>query len=82
MIVRKSVKHHVSMGNFEWIEFGGEVEISSDEFPQAKTLRALEKIADDFLEESVAADIEEALLNTAEDKSYIHLYKNDEAETK
>lgn len=82
MIVRKSVKHHVSMGNFEWVEFGGEVEISSDEFPQAKNLRALEKIADDFLEQSIAADLEEARLNTDEDKSYVHIYKNDEAETK
>lgn len=78
MIVRKSVMHHVSMGNFEWVEFGGEVEVSTEEFPKARTLADLEKIADDFLEKSIAVDIEEARMNTAEDKSYIHLYMNDE----
>ena len=58
MRITKSRKFHVSMGNFEWTEFGAEADISSD----------------DFLDRAIAADVEEARVNTDEPKSFIHLY--------
>jgi hypothetical protein len=70
------------MGNFEWVEFGAEITIDNEvDFPGAK-LPALEDHALDYLDQALAADIEEARLNTAEEQSFIHLYKNDEQETK
>jgi hypothetical protein len=65
------------MGNFEWVEFSASVEIDDDDFPKAKTLADLDKIAVDYLHDALAADIEESRLNTAEDKSYIHLYQQE-----
>jgi hypothetical protein len=73
----RSAKHHVSMGNFEWVEFSESVEIDSDDFPNAKSLKDLHKIAVDYIHDSLANDIEESRLNTAEDESYIHLYKQE-----
>jgi hypothetical protein len=37
----------------------------------------LDKIAVDYIHDALAADIEEARLNTAEDKSFIHLYQQE-----
>lgn len=77
MKITRSANHHVSMGNFEWVEFSASVEIDSDNFPKARTLQDLDKIAVDYIHDALAADIEEARLNTAEDKSYIHLYQQE-----
>jgi hypothetical protein len=65
------------MGNFEWVEFGAEITVDSEEFPAAKTLGDLDTIASEYLVTSLAADIEEARLNTAENKSYVHLYQQE-----
>jgi hypothetical protein len=65
------------MGNFEWVEFSTAVEIDIDDFPKARTLADLDKIAVNYIHDSLAADIEESRLNTAETKSYIHLYQQE-----
>lgn len=77
MRIVKSQKHHVSMGNFEWVEFGYEVDISTDDFPKARTLDDLDKVATDQITKALAADIEEARLNTGEASSYVHLYQQE-----
>lgn len=77
MKITRSASHHVSMGNFEWVEFSASVEIDADDFPKARTLTDLDKIAVDYLHDALAADIEESRLNTAETKSYIHLYQQE-----
>ncbi|MFE9525210.1 hypothetical protein [Streptomyces sp. NPDC006631] len=77
MIITRSAKHHVSMGNFEWVEFGAEVTINSEELPGPQSLDTLEALATDYLATSLAADVEEARLNTGENKSYIHLYQQE-----
>lgn len=77
MRITKSRKLHVSMGNFEWVEFGAEAEITSDDYPDARTLDDLDAIADDFLDRTLAADVEEARLNTDEPKSFIHVYNQE-----
>jgi hypothetical protein len=73
----KSQKHHVSMGNYEWVEFGYEVEVSKEDVPRAKSLDDLDKVATAQIEKALAADIEEARLNTGEESSYIHLYQQE-----
>jgi hypothetical protein len=65
------------MGNFEWVEFSASVEIDSDDFPKARGLADLDKIAVDHINDVLSADIEEARLNTAENKSYVHLYQQE-----
>ncbi|MFE2100866.1 hypothetical protein [Streptomyces sp. NPDC059468] len=65
------------MGNFEWVEFSFEVDIDSDDFPKARSVEDLDKIATDQISKALAADIEEARLNTAEKNSYIHLYQQE-----
>jgi hypothetical protein len=75
--IKKTRKFHVSMGNFEWVEFGAEADISTDDFPKAKTLQDLDRIADQFMDQSLAADLEEARVNTDEGNSFIHLYQQE-----
>ncbi|MER5754316.1 hypothetical protein [Streptomyces sp. NPDC002088] len=65
------------MGNFEWVEFGAEITVDSDELPGAQSLDTLENFAQSYLDSALTADVEEARLNTAEDKSYIHLYQQE-----
>jgi hypothetical protein len=65
------------MGNFEFVEFGYEVDISTDDFPKARSLEVLDKIATDQINKALAADIEEARLNTGEAASYVHLYQQE-----
>jgi hypothetical protein len=65
------------MGNYENVTFSATAEISSEDFPRVKTLDDLDAIATDFLNRSLALDVEEARLNTAEDKSFIHLYQQE-----
>lgn len=77
MKITRSAKHHVSMGNFEWVEFGAEITVDSDELPGAQSLDTLESLATSYLSTALADDIEEARLNTAEDKSYVHLYQQE-----
>lgn len=67
------------MGNYEFVEFRAEIEVSDTDVPGA-SLPKLEQFASDYLEGALAADIEEARLNTAEEQSYIHLFKNDDQE--
>jgi hypothetical protein len=75
--VTKSREFLVSMGNYENVTFAASVEISDEDFPKAKSLKELDKIASEFLDQSLADDIEEARLNTAEPKSFIHLYQQE-----
>ncbi|MDX3260725.1 hypothetical protein PV336_16010 [Streptomyces sp. MI02-2A] len=77
MRITKSREFLVSMGNYENVTFGTSVEISDEDFPKAKTLQDLDKIASEFLDQSLEGDIEEARLNTAEPKSFIHLYQQE-----
>jgi hypothetical protein len=75
--ISKSREFLVSMGNYENVTFAATVEISDEDFPKAKTLLDLDTIASEFLDQSLADDIEEARLNTAEPKSFIHLYQQE-----
>jgi hypothetical protein len=75
--ITRSAKHHVSMGNFEWVEFGAEIEVDSDDLPGPQSADTLENFATEYLATALAADVEEARLNTAEAKSYIHLYQQE-----
>lgn len=77
MKISKSREFLVSMGNYENVTFASTVEISDEDFPKAKTLQDLDKIASEFLDQSLADDVEEARLNTAEPKSFIHLYQQE-----
>jgi hypothetical protein len=65
------------MGNFEWVEFSAEITLDSDEFPQAPSIDSLDALAVSYIDDALAADIEEARLNTGESKSYVHLYKQE-----
>jgi hypothetical protein len=65
------------MGNFEWVEFGSEITVDNETDLPGADAKKLTRFADDYLEKSLAADIEEARQNTAEDASYIHLYKQE-----
>jgi hypothetical protein len=58
--IRRSVKYHVNMGNFEWIEIeaGVTVPVSGDDFSSAGDR------AQKVLEELVLADLDEATRNT------------------
>lgn len=80
MKITRSAKHHVSMGNFEWIEFGAEVTLDSDEFPDGVSLDLLEATAVSYLADALADDVEEARRNTDVPNSYIHLFQNDDQE--
>jgi hypothetical protein len=75
--VTKSRTFLVSMGNYENVTFSSTVEVSAEDFPRVKNLDDLDAIATDFLDRSLALDVEEARLNTAEDKSFIHLYQQE-----
>lgn len=77
MKITRSAKHHVSMGNFEWVEFGAEITVDSEELPGLQSADSLETFASEYLATALAADVEESRLNTAEDKSYIHLYQQE-----
>lgn len=70
-LVSVSRKHHVSMGNYEWVEFGVEVNLESDEYESVtEALISAREMAD----EAILGDIEEAVESTAEADSYIHLH--------
>lgn len=68
MIFSKSVKHHVSMGNYEWVEFSASVTIDTEDSPLNAGFIAT---AADQLEALLADDIADARDTTLEKKSYI-----------
>lgn len=82
MKITRGITHHVSMGNYEFVEFKAEITVDNETDLPGADAKKLAKFADDFLDRTLAVDIEEARVNTDESGSYIHLYKNDEAETK
>lgn len=72
MKLTKSVKHHVSMGNYEWVEFGAEVTLDSQELKMSYD--EIHAVADDQLVIALAEELQRAHALTDEDKSYIHIH--------
>ena len=73
MIVTKSRRYHVNLGNYEWVEFGAEVKLDTEEeafndFP----IEDLYDIAEGELKRYLDPELQEAKLNTDEKSSFIH----------
>lgn len=68
MKFRKSIKHHISMGNYEFIEFAADVEFDTEDKPLNAGFIAT---AADQLEALLADDLADARETTLEKKSYI-----------
>ena len=68
--ITKSVKHHVSMGNYEWVEIGAEVTVSDESVSYDELITH----ADELLAEAVEADLKQAHMLTDEQKSYVHIH--------
>jgi zona occludens toxin (predicted ATPase) len=66
MIVTKSRRYHVNLGNFEWVEFGAEVTIDSE-----KTIFGPDVIETE-LKRYLDPELDEARLNTDEKSSFVH----------
>ena len=56
--VTRTIKHHVNMGNYEWVEVSGSAEMDTDD-ANGSVARATD-ILNDVLNEMVAADLAEA----------------------
>lgn len=73
--VTRSRKHHVSMGNYEWTEFGAEVTLSSEDYEEGTTPEELGAAADEAVEGLLHEDIVLAFDQTDEpDKTFIALH--------
>jgi hypothetical protein len=68
VIFTKSIKHHVSMGNYEWIELAASVTVDTQDQPLNAGFIAT---AADQLEALLADDLADARETTLEKKSYI-----------
>lgn len=74
MKLTKSVKHHVSMGNYEWVEFGAEVTLDTDEPGFGFTPEELHAFVDEQLDIALSEELKQAHALTDEDKSYVHIH--------
>ena len=68
--VTRSRKHHVAMGNYEWVEFAASVKITNEDMPDA-TEAEMYKRAEQALDLALRGDLEMAASLTAEEDSYV-----------
>jgi hypothetical protein len=73
--ITKSRLHHVNMGNYESVEVFASIKIESGGKPGDVELATI--MLDEALDIITAPDLEDARINTDEEKSYIHPYLDD-----
>jgi hypothetical protein len=73
-------KYTVNMGNYESLTFGGSVELDTDsvvyEHEKEDAIDAASRLADDLLDQIMAAEIKEARELTNTKDSFILSYRN------
>jgi hypothetical protein len=75
MKITKSRRFHVNLGNFEWVEFGGDVTLDTevdDEVADMDTADVL-AVADEILSTAFVEDLRQAHEITDEEDSFVHL---------
>jgi len=74
--VTRSLKHHVSMGNYEWVEYGATVSLTPADLPEGveSDFASMLDFADEVLQNALAPDIQDAWATTADDKSFVGMH--------
>jgi hypothetical protein len=75
MKIIKSRLHHVNMGNYESFESFASVEIECGDKPADVEMATIK--ADEALDIITYPDLDDARINTDEEKSYVHSYFQD-----
>lgn len=71
MKVSKTVKHHINMGNYEWMEVSATAEVDGVQDYKAMLPSELAEI-DDTINKAMAKDLQKAYAATDEDGSYVN----------
>lgn len=74
--ITKSRKHHISMGNYEFIEVGAEITSHPEVGYYSKNAAQVHKELDSVLDAVLQSDLEDAYYLTAVDNSYIHDHRS------
>ncbi|WP_019629599.1 hypothetical protein [Actinomadura atramentaria] len=72
MKITRSIRHHIAMGKYEWLEVGAEVELTSDD--NHELAQRPEEFFDqlgELLEKATSVELIDAAATTGESGSYV-----------